>query len=60
MHLPKYHRVDIYGYSVLAERFFGVDLGGLDSLVDLNGNLIDKWHYHEKTGSANGRQFSQP
>ena len=53
VNLPKYHRVDIHRYGVLAQRLFSVDFRGLDTLIEPGSHVIDKRHDDKQTGATN-------
>ena len=50
--LPEHHGVHVHRHGVLGERLFGVELGGLDALVEPVDHLVDDRHDHEQAGAG--------
>jgi hypothetical protein len=57
--LPEHHRIDVDGHGVLGERLLGIDLGGVDALVDPGRDRVDEGDDDEQARSADRVQLAE-
>ena len=58
MHVPEDDGIDVDRHGVAGERLLGIELRGLDALVDDGGDAVDDRDDEEQAGTLDARQLA--